>query len=496
MATIEERAKVEDYNNLGVTVGRGLRNYAVPALKTTAAGVVDAATVVPRSIYHVGSNIAAGFRGEQGNNNFNVTPMVDAARGSSAPQVSTTGRDLALRTMPAATRTPQVSPAAPQPQANTAPVPITQTVTAGAASPDTPRGSVTANLSPNDLAIKKSLADIDAAVAGGMQPTPEQAAKIMDLKQQAGFLRGGTDRRPVGPDGLPLQVRSGGSGLTVQFDADTDPAAKQRFLENPVRPTAQINGFRPDDGSQGMLAAENASRILAGGKRGMPEAVSGGVSRTWEDAAANDAVVNANAAERRDYVRNVETDMANTAREQAAETAQLGFRNQSNIAAAGNAIDLRGQDLAAATAADKTALEAEELGIRRPLTQAQTKIAEAEAAKGGRLNALTDKLEKAPASEKAAIRAQINALSGIKEEAIKPHYGEVTNKDFTTSPYVVAPDGAGGFRMVRPQVQGNVQAAPGTDLTPEQKAKAVTYGKANPKVDKATILQKIRNGEI
>ena len=50
-------------------------------------------------------------------------------------------------------------------------------------------------LSPQDMAIKKSLSDIDNRIAAGEVPTPEQAQRTQLLRKKAGFTRGGTDRR-------------------------------------------------------------------------------------------------------------------------------------------------------------------------------------------------------------------------------------------------------------------------------------------------------------
>ncbi len=96
------------------------------------------------------------------------------------------------------------------------------------------------NLSDQDKAIKDSIAAIDARIASGVQPTPEQAARIQEIKRRAGFMRGGTDRVPVGPDGLPLQKMVPGAAqrvgnMDVQFDQSVSPEAQRRFNAIPIQ---------------------------------------------------------------------------------------------------------------------------------------------------------------------------------------------------------------------------------------------------------------------
>jgi hypothetical protein len=80
---------------------------------------------------------------------------------------------------------------------------------------------VAVNLSPQDQALKQNMQAIDQTLASGVVPTPEQASQIAGLRRQAGFLRGGTDRVPVGPDGLPIS----GQGARYSITAAPDVAA-------------------------------------------------------------------------------------------------------------------------------------------------------------------------------------------------------------------------------------------------------------------------------
>lgn len=118
-----------------------------------------------------------------------------------------------------------------------------------------PGGAMTVNLSPQDQAIKQNMQAIDDTIAGGVVPTPERASQIAVLRRQAGFLRGGTDRVPVGPDGLPISGRGARYSITAAPDVAatfTDAVApgeysqeamaarglqRQQFLErNAARP--------------------------------------------------------------------------------------------------------------------------------------------------------------------------------------------------------------------------------------------------------------------
>lgn len=81
-----------------------------------------------------------------------------------------------------------------------------------------PGGTIRVNQSPQDQALKQNMQAIDQTLASGVVPTPEQASQIAGLRQQAGFLRGGTDRVPVGPDGLPISSRGARYSITAPVD--------------------------------------------------------------------------------------------------------------------------------------------------------------------------------------------------------------------------------------------------------------------------------------
>lgn len=206
-------------------------------------------------------------------------------------------------------------------------------------------GNISVNLSPSDRAIKGSLAAIDQQLASGVIPTAEQAGRIANIRRQAGFLRGGTDRVPVGLDGLPLRTDGGsasqGGGLSVTFDSSISPEQKAAFIADPVRPTAQIDRYNAQSlaaaggMTQGQRASENASRILSSGAsaEGIPPAIiSGGPSKTWSQAKRSDSLALANAAARRDFRDNTESKRKAT---------ELGLTEQKLSSDAANNQDTR-----------------------------------------------------------------------------------------------------------------------------------------------------------
>jgi len=142
-----------------------------------------------------------------------------------------------------------------------------------------PGGAFSVNLSPQDQQLKANLAKIDAMISGGVVPTPEQAQQIQELKQNAGFLRGGTDRRPVGPDGLPIKTGGAGmrvpggitdTGLKIQFTKNVPDAVRREVMQpsganDPAAQAARAkmheqflarNGYEQVDPVTGMTASE------------------------------------------------------------------------------------------------------------------------------------------------------------------------------------------------------------------------------------------------
>jgi hypothetical protein len=128
-------------------------------------------------------------------------------------------------------------------------------------------------LSERDQQLKTNLEKINQMIDSGVEVSPEQMNRMTSLRHQAGFLRGGTDRRPVGPDGLPLQQGSGLrkiGNMDVQFSPETSQEEINRFNEIPVQanqPTwndlaVQDNNRRLASLGQGNRSAQNADRNL------------------------------------------------------------------------------------------------------------------------------------------------------------------------------------------------------------------------------------------
>lgn len=112
--------------------------------------------------------------------------------------------------------------------------------------------TLSVSLSENDQKLKDNLTKINEMLASGREVTPDQMQRINQLRQDAGFLRGGTDRRPVGPDGRPItplkNINAGRVGnLDVQFtdSPDNTEARKREFLEPSSYAQSQIDLIRP-----------------------------------------------------------------------------------------------------------------------------------------------------------------------------------------------------------------------------------------------------------
>jgi len=110
-------------------------------------------------------------------------------------------------------------------------------------------GKIAVNLSDRDKQIKSVMDTINQRLAGGEKVSPQQMQKIQQLRQQAGFARGGTDRVPVGLDGLPLRSTSGPQrvgNLDVTFDNSVSPQQRREFLTPSPFAQSQLNLARPE----------------------------------------------------------------------------------------------------------------------------------------------------------------------------------------------------------------------------------------------------------
>jgi len=161
------------------------------------------------------------------------------------------------------------------------------------------------------------------------------------------------------PSGPATEIPAGSlrqvGNLDVSFSPETTPEQRQAFMEDPVRPTAQINRFNNANSlaglTQGQRASMNADKVINGGvgqslaSVTMPAQYSPtGPSATWKQAAAKDSKVIANAAERRDARNAVRTGI---------KERELDIVEQKAIADTENAAagrDIQGLSLAASVA--------------------------------------------------------------------------------------------------------------------------------------------------
>lgn len=100
--------------------------------------------------------------------------------------------------------------------------------------------SLSYKLNDNDSQIKTNLEKINQIATSGAEISPEQTKQINTLRQQAGFLRGGTDKKPVDINGLPVSSGNNitsSNGLSINFPKGTD----QNIIDNAKKLNTQIN---------------------------------------------------------------------------------------------------------------------------------------------------------------------------------------------------------------------------------------------------------------
>lgn len=157
---------------------------------------------------------------------------------------------------------------------------------------------------PQDLQLKDNISKMNAIIKAGVDPTSgkpvtlDQIEKVNQIKQQAGFLRGGTDRRPVDANGFPIATNNTlskmtDSGLSIQFDPNAnipegnkqavmqsygandskaqtlrnlqgDQFTDREFVKN-YRPPTVTNGIKPgmNESERIAIRADNTSRANA-----------------------------------------------------------------------------------------------------------------------------------------------------------------------------------------------------------------------------------------
>jgi len=207
--------------------------------------------------------------------------------------------------------------------------------------------------------LKNNISKMDEIISTGVDPgtgkpiTLDQINKVKQIKEQANtFVPESTVVEK--PLGLKNINSNQGGNLSVSFDSSISPEAKSAFLEKPVQPLAQINRYNTQNNSndQGMLAAENVSKILSRGKSANtpPELYSPGESsKTWDDAVSEDKKVIESATARRDFYRNQDDVRDREKTRLAADTTLLGYQNQKDIADSTNLRNLQQAQLNANT---------------------------------------------------------------------------------------------------------------------------------------------------
>jgi hypothetical protein len=264
-------APVQDtpQTSLSYNVGKFAREQVVPAVDSAARGAVGIATLVPRALYRAGSDAVRGFTGEAPNTEefsampFN-SPVLSGSRGTAnaadipaavpvavTPQLS--ANTAAFRNVEAQNPAPQFGMVSSRPdRALDAETYGDQAKIVGGNSPQamavvnrgagmTNNAGITPILTPQDQQLKANMGKIEQMIASGVQPTQQQAVAIDQLRRDAGFLRGGTDRVPVGPDGMPVRGGAGiggrvpggvtDSGLSVQFTKNVPDSVRKEVMQ-------------------------------------------------------------------------------------------------------------------------------------------------------------------------------------------------------------------------------------------------------------------------
>ena len=350
------------------------------------------------------------------------------------------------------------------------------------------------------LAPNRSTA-ADAMAYNSANPDPQQPAQQMrDVITNRGSQMVRTQQPVLGqPEQAGSNVRrvlsnrQSTGNLDITFDQGTDQGAIRRFMENPVRPTAQIDRFnanRGADAGQGQRAAMNASRILAGSPgasvSGPPKQFApSSPSKTWRQAKSTDAKAIANAAERRDYYSGIENSQIDAKNRTDAFSAGANAAN----AAERNRIDLFGTQGNIANATERNAIDRENirgsLGIQQGTLDinrqnvtgqnaeraANVKAKDMEIGQSKRLLDLQDAYRKeADPTKKKALENELYAMQGKPQQK-----GQVVTRKTVDShgnqieiPYVL--DSEFNAREV-----GSDQQAQAAPKDPKQRVKGATY---------------------
>jgi hypothetical protein len=255
--------------------------------------------------------------------------------------------------------------------------PATPPPATATAAPNTtriPGNNIDVHLTPQDRQLKENLGKIDQMLASGVVPTAAQSQSIAQLRRDAGFLRGGTDRVPVGPDGLPLRLGGGGgsvpggvtdSGLSVQFTKNVPDQVRREVMQplganDPVAQAAREKQGKQFLSRQGVEEADPVTGMTPSQERALPvkERV---------------ALVQAKIGAKSDADR---TDVARiTAGSQAAES-KVGLKMKENSLAAQEKTNKLLDEYAKATPDRRAAIENELvlMGAKQPRAEKAPKV--------------------------------------------------------------------------------------------------------------------------
>jgi hypothetical protein len=242
----------QEQSSLSYRAGKFVRENLAPAVDSAVRGAAGVATLVPRAIYHVGDDMVRGFSGDAPNiEEFQAMPFDRPLIGRGGGGVANAAEPPQAVALRQSFSSPESRVTVPPPsqfetlrpdRALDAETYGDQAKIVGGNSPQAMSAlqsraeraaggvGITPNLSSRDLQLKDNMGRIDQMLASGVQPTEHQAGAIAQLRRDAGFLRGGTDRYVAGPDGRP--VRGGGGG---NYSFQGSPEMASRFT-NAVAP--------------------------------------------------------------------------------------------------------------------------------------------------------------------------------------------------------------------------------------------------------------------
>jgi len=247
--------------------------------------------------------------------------------------------------------------------------------------------------------------------------------------------------------GLPQNKFNVGN-MEVAFDPSVSQNARNAFLTDPVRPTAQIDRYNASNGAgsdQGMLASQNASRILGRSRpQGPPEAISpNGPNRTWGEAAATDKQVIENSAARRDFFNGIESSQKDRALANSEQqTRQLAENAKMTEQTARQRMGLDDKNITGqlANQAEQNRINKKNIDSQAAERAVETQSKGMDVEKKKRVDSLYEKLDGAKTpEEKAGIEKSLERLGALKREQPTVHFAKTYDSSGMVSgeePYI------------------------------------------------------------